>query len=67
MIQRHISEDEVLAVLDAPQWSTPGRTAPGRTERTHFWGRIHGRLLRVTVAVADEEIISVVAPEEEAY
>lgn len=66
MIQRHISEDEVLVVLDAPQWSTPGRSVRGRTERTHFWSRVDGRLLRVTVAVADEEIISVVAPEEEA-
>jgi hypothetical protein len=66
MIQRRISEDEVLAVLAAPHWSTPGRSVRGSTERTHFWRRLDGRLLRVTVAVADGEVVSVVAPEEEA-
>jgi len=65
MKQRSITEAEVFAVLNNPGWMTPGRNLPGRAERTHHWARIEGRLLRVTVALADEVVISVVAPEEE--
>lgn len=65
MEQRQISDDEMNAALQNPQWTSSGKTVPGRGPRLHYWARIHGRLLRVTVAVEDDEVVSVVAPEEE--
>lgn len=65
MEQRRISEDEARAVLTNPQWTAPGKHVVGRGPRINYWGRVEGRLIRVTVAVDDEVIVSVVAPEEE--
>lgn len=65
MEQRAISQDEVDVVLEHPHWTSPGKKVQGRGRRVHYWARIEGRLLRVTVAIDDREVISVVAPEEE--
>lgn len=65
MEQRQISETEVAAIVAAPQWTAPGKIVLGRGPRVHLWGRVNGRLIRVTVATEDELVVSVVAPEEE--
>lgn len=65
MEQRGISEQEIRKVLEQPQWTTPGEDVPSRGPRVHYWGRVDGRLIRVTVAVDDHLVVSVVAPEEE--
>jgi hypothetical protein len=56
MQQRGISEDELRAVLESPQWTTPAKSAPGRGPRINFWRRVEGRLIRVTMAIDDEEV-----------
>jgi hypothetical protein len=65
MQQRHISEDELRAVVESPQWTTPGKSSPRRGPRINLWKRVEGRLIRATIAVDDKEVVSVVAPEEE--
>jgi hypothetical protein len=65
MQQRQISEEELQAVLENPQWTTPAKSASGRGPRINLWRREKERLIRVTIAIDDEEVVSVVAPEEE--
>lgn len=65
MRQRRISEDELREVIENPQWTTPAKSPPGRGRRENLWRRVRGRLVRVTIAIDDEQVVSVVAPEEE--
>lgn len=67
MPQRGISEEEVEAVIADPEFETPAYTPPGRDARENLWRRVGGRLIRVTLAEADESVtvVTVVAPEEE--
>jgi hypothetical protein len=66
MSKRAISEAEVEVVIASPQWSTDTYSPPGGAPRKNHWARIDGRLLRVTLAHADVDVVvTVVAPEEE--
>lgn len=65
MEKRSITEAEVRAVVSHPQWTTPGKPSPGRWPRVNLWARVEGRLIRVTLSIADQRVVTVVAPEEE--
>lgn len=67
MPQRAITEEEVEAVISSPEFVTPAYTPPGRDLRKNLWRRVEGRLLRVTIADAEDlsMVVTVVAPEEE--
>lgn len=67
MPQRAIDSEEVEAVIHDPDFETPAYTPSGGDPRTNLWGRVRGRLIRVTIARAEGflTVVTVVAPEEE--
>ncbi|MCA1704393.1 MAG: DUF4258 domain-containing protein, partial [Actinobacteria bacterium] len=66
MAKRSIIEEEVEAVVASPHWTTDTYAPRGGAPRTNYWSRLDGRLLKVTVANADVDVVvTVVAPEEE--
>ena len=67
MPQRGITENEVEAVIEEPEFETPAYSPPGGDRRRNLWRRVRGRLLSVTIAEGEGllTVVTVFASEGE--